>query len=410
MEQVIEFANKCLNCKNKPCIKSCPMATDIPFFIDKIKKGDLEGAYNTLIENNLFTYICSKICPQEEQCQLTCTRGIKGEPIKIGFLEEYVNKWAKENNIQHKVKIKEKNGMKIAVVGSGPSGLSCAYELAKEGFNVTVFEKDALLGGILRYGVPEFRLPKNILNSIIEKLNKMDIKFVTSCKLGKDISIEKLKTEYEAIFLGLGAQRQIQYTLSEEKNEKIYNSADFLKIYNEDKIIENLGKVIVIGGGNVAMDVARCASELGAEEVTVVYRRDRASMPARKLEVEDAIEHGIKFEFLTKVINSYGKEKIECIKTKLENGKAVDIEGTNYFMEANTIVFAIGSLPDEEVLGNIFEFDNNFLKIDENGKTNIDGIFAGGDLVNSKATVCIATATGRKAAFGIIDYIRNKIQ
>jgi len=413
MDKVIEFANKCLNCKTKPCIKSCPMATDIPSFIEKIKEKDLERAYNILIENNLFTYICSKICPQEEQCQLTCTRGIKGEPIKIGFLEESVNKWAKENNVSHEVKIKEKNGMKIAVVGSGPSGLSCAYELTKEGFDVTVFEKDELLGGILRYGVPDFRLPKNILDSIIEKLRKMDIKFLTSCKLGKDITIEKLKEEYEAVFLGLGAQKQVEYSLSEEKNERIYNSADFLRIYNEGKTIESLGKVVVIGGGNVAMDAARCASELGAKEVIVAYRRDRAAMPARELEIEDAIEHGIKFEFLTKVISASGKdniEKIECIKTKLEDGKAVDIKGTNFFMEANTVVFAIGSVPDAVVFDTNFEFDNKFLKIDENGKTNIEGVFAGGDLVNSKATVCIATATGRRAAFGIIDYIRNKKQ
>lgn len=241
MEKVMEFANRCLNCKNKPCIKSCPMETNIPEFIQKIKENNLEEAYRILAENNLFTYICSKICPQEEQCQLTCTRGIKEKPIKIGFLEEYVNKWAEENNIEYKPEIKEKNGKKIAVVGSGPAGLSCAYELAKEGYSVTVFEKDEKLGGILRYGVPDFRLPKRILNSIIEKLRKMNIEFKTSCKIGKDILIENLKEDYDAVFLGLGAQTQVIYSLGSIEDH-VYDSGYFLKRYSEKEYIENLRK------------------------------------------------------------------------------------------------------------------------------------------------------------------------
>ena len=296
MENIADIKEKakyCLNCKLKPCSKGCPMNTNIPEFIEKIKEENFEEAYYILKENNIFSHICSIICPQEDQCEGSCVRGIKSTPTSIGKLEQFVNEWAIENKLQNKkIEIKQERNEKIAVIGSGPAGIECAYELRKNGYQVTIFEKENDFGGILTYGIPDFRLSKKHVNEIIEMLQKLGVKFELGKELGKNLHIEDLKKEYDAIFLGIGAEVPSKYDLGDF--EQIYDSDYFLKMYNNNKKIENLGNVVVIGGGNVAMDCSRAAVRMGAESVSILYRRDAENMPARKIELEEAIEDGVK--------------------------------------------------------------------------------------------------------------------
>lgn len=248
-DKILNIAQKCLNCKHRPCVSSCPMKTNIPDFISQVKKSNYKSAYDILLKNNIFSYICGSICPQEEQCQAKCTRGIKGEAIKIGELEKYVNQWAKDNNYEYNIEKQSSNNIKVAIIGSGPAGLSCAFELIKKGFDITVYEKDDKLGGILTYGVPDFRLSKEMINNIVKKLINLGVKFINNCEFGKNIDMDSLKSEgYKAIFLGTGAQNQVLYDLSEKRYDNIYDSATFLKKYNEGKFIPNLGDIVVIGG------------------------------------------------------------------------------------------------------------------------------------------------------------------
>lgn len=410
-EKLKETVGYCLNCKHKPCQKACPMNTNIPFFIEKIKENNIEEAYKILIDNNIFSPICSSICPQEEQCEGSCTRGIKGRPVEIGKLEHWVNEYAKEHKFTYKVNLKEKNKHLVAVVGSGPASLSCAYELAKEGIQVTIFEKENELGGILRYGIPEYRLDKKDLDNIIHQIINLGIKVQTNCKFGKDVNIKNLKNKgFEAIFLGIGAGSPTTYSLSNEKLEGIYNSDYFLKEYNQRRKISNLGTTVVIGGGNVAMDCARSAIRMGAKKVSILYRRGIDNMPARKVEIEEAIKEKIEIVPCTRVINAKGKnghiDEIECIKTEVINGKAVDLSNTNYKININTFIFAIGLSPEKELLENEgITLENGVVVIDENGKTNLDNVYAGGDITENKSTVCRAISAGKKAAKGIIKNI-----
>lgn len=407
IENIKEKAKYCLNCKHKPCQKACPMQTEIPFFIEKLKEGNFEDAYKILLDNNIFSPLCSAICPQENQCEGSCTRGIRSNPVDIGKLEYWVNVYAKQNGIKYKIGPSKKNNHLVAVIGSGPASLECAYELAKAGVNVTIFEKEEKLGGILRYGIPSFRLDKEELDNTINQILSLGIKIQTNCEFGKDININTLKEQgYEAIFLGIGAGTPSIYSLCNENLKGIYDSDYFLKEYNQGNKIDNLGKTAVIGGGNVAMDCARTASRLGAD-VSILYRRGIENMPARKIEIQEAIEDGVKIVPCTKVISAKGENghitEIECIKTEVIDGKAVDLENTNYNMKVDTFIFAIGLSPEKQLLEKEgITLENGLVVIDENGKTNIDGVYAGGDVTESKSTVCRAIAAGKRAARGIL--------
>ncbi len=408
IDEILDTANKCLSCKNAKCKEGCPISTNIPDFIREIKENNFEKAYYILQENNLMSVICSTVCPVENQCMGNCVRGIKGEPVKINSLERFINEWADINNIKYTPTIENISNKKVAIIGSGPAGLACAIELRKSGADVTIFEKEQKCGGILEYGIPDFRLKKNIVKNLIDRVKSLGINIETSVEFGKDMTIESLREQgYEDIFLGIGAQRQSTYKLTDVQTENIFKSDDFLKKYNTGDKLENLGITVVIGGGNVAFDSARTAIRLGAKEVYILYRRSEELMPARKIELQEAIEDGVKVIFQTKVIsakieNNMIKE-IECIKTKIENEKAVDIEDSNYVMEANTVIFAIGAKANEsffEKLG--IKTENGLITVDDNYMTNIEGIYAGGDLVESKSSVCRAIATGKKAAKAIL--------
>ena len=414
MKEILELANECLSCKVKPCsTKGCPIKTNIPEFISMVKNEKYEDAYKILQENNLSSYICSLVCPQEEQCEGSCVKGIKSTSVHIGNLEKFVNEWAIKNNYEYKIDKKELNGKKVAVVGSGPAGLACSIELLKQGFLVDIYEKDKLPGGILVYGIPDFRLSKSIVEDLINKVKKLGANFITEKELGKDFSLKELSENYDAVFVGIGAQKSTTYTLSENDINGVYKSDEFLKAYNENKFIKDLGKVVVIGGGNVAMDSARAAVKMGAEEVKILYRRDRAHMPARELELDDAINDGVEFKELVRVISADTEngniKNVNCVETEILEGKAVDKEGAeNYKEEANTVVFAIGLKPDKNLIQNQgIELDDwGYAKIDEDGKTNLENVYAGGDISESKATVCRALAAGKRAANGIIKNIK----
>ncbi len=410
-EEILEKANYCLKCKTKPCSKACPMHTNIPEFITEISKGEYEKAYKILRENNIFTHICSIVCPQEEQCEGSCVRGIKQSPTQIGELEKFVNEWAEKSNIKYISEIKKQKNKRIAVIGSGPAGLQAAYDLRKEGFEVTIFEKEKKIGGILNYGIPDFRLEKEYVNNIIEELKQLGVKFETEKELGKNIHIKELLKKYDSIFLGIGAEMPSKYNLGEF--DKIYDSDYFLKAYNSNNFIKDLGNVVVIGGGNVAMDSARAAVKMGATTSNILYRRDEEHMPARKIELQEAIEDGVNPEFKTRVIKAEGTnrkiEKVKCIKTEVIDGKAIDMPNTEFDFKADSVVFAIGLKPNKEILEKegLQYNDNGLISVDENGKTNIDNVYAGGDLAESKSTVCRALGSARKAAKSIIENLEK---
>lgn len=417
MENIADIKEKakyCLNCKLKPCSKGCPMNTNIPEFIEKIKKENFEEAYYILKENNIFSHICSIICPQEDQCEGSCVRGIKSTPTSIGKLEQFVNEWAIENKLQNKkIEIKQERNEKIAVIGSGPAGIECAYELRKNGYQVTIFEKENDFGGILTYGIPDFRLSKKHVNEIIEMLQKLGVKFELGKELGKNLHIEDLKKEYDAIFLGIGAEVPSKYDLGDF--EQIYDSDYFLKMYNNNKKIENLGNVVVIGGGNVAMDCSRAAVRMGAESVSILYRRDAENMPARKIELEEAIEDGVKPVFTTRVIKAEGKnrkiEKLQCIKTQVIDGKAIDLPDGEFEYKADTVIFAIGLKPNKDILEKEkLEYnERGLISINDKCETNIEKVYAGGDLSEAKSTVCRALGSSRKAAQAIMERLGKNV-
>lgn len=410
IDDVKKDALWCLNCKNKTCsLEGCPIKTNIPEFITEIKNENYKEAYDILMKNNIFSHICSIVCPQEEQCEGHCVRGIKQTSVEIGKLERFVNEWAKKKDYKYIPEVNEPNGKSVAIVGSGPSSIECAYELLKEGFSVTIYEKEHTLGGLLTYGIPDFRLDKKLVKEVIDKIEDLGAIFVYGKELGKDIFIEELSKKNDAVFVGIGAEKSSMYSLTENDSKfKIYNSDEFLKAYNYNKFIDDLGTVVVIGGGNVAMDSARAAVHMNAKKVKILYRRDREHMPAREVELEDAINDGVLFNECTRVISAnVDGEKIvslNCIKTEIVNGKAVDVEGSEFIENASDVVFAIGLKPNKELLmkENIALDEWGMVDVTLNGKTNIDNVFAGGDVVDNKATVCRAVAAGKRAAKSII--------
>ena len=410
MEDIMGKANYCLNCINKPCsTKGCPIGTKIPEFIQKIKQEDFKDAYYLLIENNICSHICSIVCPQEKQCEGSCVRGIKSTPTEIGKLEKFVNDWAVENKIEYSFDKKEYNGKTICVIGSGPAGISCATELLKEGFKVDIYEKEAHVGGLLYYGIPDFRLSKNLIDTVFDNLKKLGVSIYTGKELGKEITIENLKQKYDAIFIATGAYKPLMYSLGEESNS-IYDPNRFIRCYSEKNYLSDLGTVAVIGGGNVAMDAARVASRMGAKKVKILYRRDREHMPASEKELDDAInEDGIIFKEMTRVESGNFENgklvSLNCVETKIVDGKAVDDESSARFVEeADQVVFAIGLKPDVDFIQSLgLELNEwNYIKTNDDGETNIENVYAGGDSVESIATVCRALASGKKAAKGII--------
>lgn len=423
IEEVKEKAEYCLNCKLKPCsLKGCPLGNNIPEFVKQIKDENYKKAYEVLSETTVLQGVCGRICPHKKQCQGACVRGIKGKPVSIGELESFIfDKFAKEEDslLNYYSKDMEKNkanrGKKVAVVGGGPAGLTCSAFLAKNGVDVTIYEKYDYLGGLLVHGIPEFRLSKKIVKETVDKILKLGIKVEYNKELGKNIAIEELLEKYDAVFLGIGANVSSKMGVEGETLEGVYGGNELLE-YNSHPNYE--GKVVsVVGGGNVAMDCARTIKRLGAKEVNVIYRRAKEQMPAEDKEVEDAINEGIKFLFQNNIVRIIGKEKVEnveLIKTDLVQ-KGVDtrlvpinIEGSNYTISTDFVIMALGSKPEQyvEKLG----LDTNKwgnIEINEQYQTSNPKIYAGGDLAGVTATVAWAAHSGREAAKEIIKNLNN---
>lgn len=429
-EIAVAEASRCLNCKNKPCVEGCPVNIDIPTFIGKVKKGDFEGAYQTISLSSSLPAVCGRVCPQETQCESRCTLGIKFEPVGIGRLERFVAD--RHNSLpQADVAKPVSSGHKVAVIGSGPSGLTCAGDLAKKGYKVTVFEALHTAGGVLVYGIPEFRLPKSIVAKEVEGLKALGVEIRTNVVIGKTLTIDELFEEgYEAVFIGSGAGLPKFMNIKGEALKGVLSANEFLTRVNLMKAykagsatpVQNAKKTVVVGGGNVAMDAARCAKRLGSD-VTVVYRRTEKELPARLEEVEHAKEEGIKFMFLTNPIEIYGDENgnaksIRCQKMKLsapdESGRArpVPVEGSETDVEADCVIMALGTSPNPLIRNTTAGLEvqkwGGIIVEEHTGKTSREGVYAGGDAVTGAATVILAMGAGKTAAKAIDKYLSEK--
>ena len=430
VEMAQEEASRCLNCKNKPCVSGCPVNVNIPDFIAEIVKGNFEAAYDIIKETSSLPAVCGRVCPQESQCESKCVRGIKTESVGIGRLERFVADYHMENS-KEEVKVPESNGHKVAIVGAGPSGLTCAGDMAKKGYQVTVFEALHLAGGVLVYGIPEFRLPKAIVQKEIETLKAMGVEVMTNMVIGKVLSIDELFEQgYEAVFVGSGAGLPNFMNIPGENLKGVYSANEFLtrvnlmKAYNKDSDtpIKNSKSVAVVGGGNVAMDAARCAKRLGAENVYIVYRRGEAEMPARKEEVEHAKEEGIIFKNLNNPVQILGEDGwvsgMECVEMELgeadESGRRRPVEkvGSNFVLDVDCVIMAIGTSPNPLIRSTTKGLDTNkrgcIITEEETGLTTREGVYAGGDAVTGAATVILAMGAGKKAAAAMDEYIQSK--
>ena len=432
-EIAIDEAKRCLNCRQHPCVSGCPVNVRIPEFIAKVAEGEFEEAYKIITSTNSLPAVCGRVCPQEHQCEGKCVRGIKGESVGIGRLERFVADWhAAHADPNAKIEQPVSNGHRVAVVGSGPAGLTCAGDLARMGYEVTVYELFHKAGGVLVYVIPEFRLPKAIVAREVAALEEMGVKIVTDAVIGRAISIDELLTEegFEAVFLGSGAGLPRFLGIPGENLLGVYSANEFLtrinlmKAYREDydTPIKHHKCVAVVGAGNVAMDAARCAKRLGAEHVYVVYRRGMEEVPARKEEVHHAQEEEVEFKLLTNPVRVIGDEKgyvtgIECIKMELgepdEKGRRrpMPVEGSNFVLEVDAMIDALGTSPNPLLRMTTpgLEADKHGCLIaDEKGKTTHEGVFAGGDAVTGAATVILAMGAGKTAATAIDEYIKNK--
>ncbi len=414
MEEIKEKANYCLNCPVKPCSnKGCPLNNNIPEFIKAVKEEDIKKAYEILSETTVLESVCGRICPHMKQCEGSCVRGIKGEPVSIGDLEAYVGDVAIKNNYKISEINKEKKDKKIAIVGGGPAGITASAFLLKKGFSVTLFEKYNYLGGLLVHGIPEFRLPKNIVKNTIQKVIDLGLEVKYNYELGKNLSLNELEKDYDAIFLAYGANITTKMGVEGEELDGVYGGNQLLEYKNHP---DYKGKsVAVIGGGNVAMDCARTIKRLGAENVKIIYRRAEEQMPAETKEIQEAKEEGIEFLFQNNIVKIIGKnkvEKLELIKTELvqkegETRKVpINIENSNYVIDIDYVVMALGSMPESFTMDLGLTLNKyGYIYIDENYQTSNKKIFAGGDIAGCKSTVAWAARSGREAANKITQFL-----
>ena len=431
-EEAVEEAQRCLGCKKPKCVEGCPVSINIPGFIEQIKEGNIEEAYKVIGLSSALPAICGRVCPQESQCEGQCIRGKKGEAVSIGKLERFVADYALEHDIKP-AGAEVKNGHKVAVIGSGPSGLTCAGDLAKAGYDVTVFEALHELGGVLVYGIPEFRLPKQkVVKKEIEKVKELGVKFETNVVIGKSTTIDQLIEDegFEAVFIGSGAGLPMFMGIPGENANGVFSANEFLtrnnlmKAFRDDydTPIAHGKKVAVVGGGNVAMDAARTALRLGAE-VHVIYRRSEAELPARAEEVHHAKEEGVIFDLLTNPVEILTDDKdwvtgIRCIRMELGEPDAsgrrrpVEIPGSEFEIEVDEVIMSLGTSPNPLISSTTYGLDVNRRKCivaeEETGKTSKEGVYAGGDAVTGAATVILAMGAGKAGAKGIDEYIKSK--
>lgn len=436
----LDEAARCLNCKNPACVSGCPVSIHIPEFISKVAEGDFEGAYQVIHQSSSLPAVCGRVCPQETQCESKCVRGIKGEPVGIGRLERFVADWH-NTYVTEKPTVPAPNGHKVAIVGSGPSGLTCAGDLAKEGYAVTVFEALHVAGGVLMYGIPEFRLPKAIVQKEVDTLKAMGVEMMTNVVIGKTITVDELFEDgYEAVFIGSGAGLPRFMGIPGESLKGVYSANEFLtrnnlmKAYREGSAtpVMEARKVAVVGGGNVAMDAARTALRLGADEVSIIYRRSMEELPARREEVEHAMEEGIQFRLLNNPVEILGYNNpddrrdpkngfvrgIRCIRMELGEPDAkgrrrpVEVPGSEFELDVDCVIMSIGTSPNPLIKSTTKGLEVNshggIIVEEETGLTSREGVYAGGDAVTGAATVILAMGAGKTAARAIDEYLKNK--
>ena len=429
-EMAVEEAQRCLNCKHKPCVGGCPVNIRIPEFIAKVAEGDFKAAYEIITDTNALPSISGRVCPQESQCEARCVRGIKGEPVAIGRLERFVADWYREHINEMPQKPKS-NGIKVAVVGSGPASLTCASDLARLGYEITMFEAFHTAGGVLVYGIPEFRLPKAIVQNEVDKLAAMGVDVETDMVVGKTYDVDEMfEAGYRAVFIGTGAGLPMFMGIEGETLAGVYSANEYLtrinlmKAYREgyDTPIKKIKKAAIVGGGNVAMDAARCAMRMGAEHVYVVYRRGEEEMPARREEIHHAKEEGIEFLFLNNPTKILGDDKgrvraMECIKMELSEPDAsgrrrpIEVPGSEFELEVDAVIMSLGTSPNPLIRSTTPGLETNkkgCLLVDEQTMaTTREGVYAGGDAVTGAATVILAMGAGKKAAASMHQYLKD---
>lgn len=402
--------SKCETCVTKPCQIGCPLNIDIPEFIENVKNNNYGEAFKVLCKSTVLPSVCGKICPVDKQCQGSCAKKVSYDPVEIGKIESYVGDLAVENG--WKLPRKGKKKERIAVIGSGPSGLTCAGFLAENGYQVTIYEKHEYLGGLLYHGIPKFRLNKELVSKVIKQILDLGMEVKTNVSLGKDISLKKLEKEYDAVFLGLGANVSKMMGLSGEELNGVYGSNELLE--NLVQVDYTSKRVVVIGGGGVSIDMARTAIKEGASEVGIIYRRSRSEMSAEMNDIRAAKKEGIKFLFQTNVIKVIGEDKvtgIECVKTTLDKEKkAINVEGSNFVIDTDVVIMAVGSRADSELLESL-KLDvkeNGYLMVNSNNQTSNPKIFAAGDLTGAKSTVAWACRNGRDTAYSIMKFLSKE--